>query len=106
MGPCMMLLARPLFALGYRIVPIEPEDKSPSISGWARFGHRQTSGQVERLIRSYPDHGVGLVTAWTPASLKLAVEFQKFGCFPLALDAWTASNLNPARRSTSSQGKR
>jgi hypothetical protein len=107
MGSCM-LLARTLFALVYRIVPIEPGDKSPpkTILGWTRFGHMQTSEQVECLIRSYPDHGVGLVTASTPPLLKLAVEIQKFGRFPLALDAWTESKLNPARQSTSSRGKR
>jgi len=46
---------------------------------------------------------------------KLAVvgggpEFQKFGRFPRytvdALDAWAASKLSPARRSTSHKGKR
>src|SRR4051794_27241472 len=72
MGPYMLNLARPLFALGYRFVPIEPGSKSPPLNdflmiGWPRFGHRLTLEQVEGFIRRYPDHGIGLLTAWTPA---------------------------------------
>ena len=52
---------------GYRIVAIKPGTKAPTEKNWQRFGRQQDGADVEHFVRTTPDWGIGIPTAFHPA---------------------------------------
>lgn len=76
---------------GYNIISIAPGKKSPGFDGWEKT--RATRAQLKRWIdNGRGDHGVGIITAHTPAVDIDVLDDELAG----KLEAWCLENLGPA----------
>jgi hypothetical protein len=59
--------AQTLYDNGYSVIPLMPNEKYPLINGWQTAYRNITQSQLDKWLKDYPSHGVGVQTFDTPA---------------------------------------
>lgn len=73
---------------GYKIIPIKPGFKAPSIAGWQKVNATQETLN-KWLANGYEDHGIGILTEYSPA---IDIDVQDFEIVEKLL-TWCKKNL-------------